>query len=121
MGRVAVLPVLNAATATDTSKVVRTNRLSDLMVVVVYTRVSGAGAGTLVFYGTTDSAATSTYLLGVKPVLTGSIDADASIGYTTSTTVCYQIDGVHPYLNLQWTEDTNPASVTVYIVGWEDE
>jgi len=119
MGRVAILPVMTDKTATDLTQVVNTSLLSSIMVVVVYTRVSGSGAGTLVFYGTPDSTATSTYLLGVKPVLTGTLDADAAISYTTSTTACYEIVGVHPYLNLQWTEDTNPASVTVYIVGWE--
>jgi hypothetical protein len=119
MAKVVTLTALDTVLATKTDSVVKTGWLSDISVVVVYTRVSGAGAGTLVFYGSTDSAAATTYKLGVRPFLTGSLDADASIDYTTSATVCYNIDGVHPFINLQWTETSDPASITAYIVGYE--
>lgn len=118
--RVAVIPVMTSATATNTTTVKDTSRLSDISVIVVYDRVSGAGAGTLVFKGTLDESATYTYSLGVRPMITGTVDADASITYSTDTTVGYTIDGVHQFMNLQWTEDTNPASVSIYIVGLED-
>lgn len=119
MERVVIRPSHVATTATS-AVVTKTDTLRDVCIIIDYTRVSGSGAGTMTFYGSMDPDGTTKYKLGVRPMLTGTLDADAAITYSTSTCVGYTIDGVHPYIDLSWNEDTNPASVTAYIIGIED-
>ena len=116
--RVSVIPVHAAVTA-DSAVTVDTSTLSDMCIIVVYTR-SGSSTGTLTCYGTLDLAATNSYVLGIKPMITGTIDGDGAVDYTTSTTVGYTVEGVHQYIKLDWNEGTDGATISTYIVGLED-
>jgi hypothetical protein len=119
MARIAVVPAHVSATATG-AVVTKTATLSNICIVIDYTRVSGSGAGTMTFYGALDSSGTTKYKLGVHPMLTGTVDADGAITYGESTCVGYYIDGCHQYIDLSWNEDTDPASVSSYIIGVEE-
>jgi len=118
--RVCVIPVHVDAVATG-QVTVNTSSLSDISIITIYDETAAGGAGNMTFYGCLDSVATNVYLLGVRPMLTGTVDADAVIQYTADNTYTgYMIDGVHQYISLLWTETGDTAHMYSYVVGLED-
>ena len=105
----------------DTTAILKTDKMTDLELLVQYTRVSGAGAGDMSVYGAMDSEGAVKYLIGFAPILTGTADTDGAVSYTTSLTGLYEIPGVHPYIYIDWNETTDPAKFTVDLIGVEDD
>lgn len=103
----------------DTTASLKTDKMEELELLVNYSRVSGAGAGTMTVYGSMDSEGTVKYLIGFEPILTGTRDTDGALNYTTSLVGLYEIPGVHPYIFIDWNETTDPAKFTVDLLGKE--
>lgn len=104
----------------DTTAILSTDKMEDLMLLVNYTRVSGAGAGDLTVYGAMDSSASVKYLIGFMPTLTGTRDTNGVVSYTTSLVSLYEIPGRHKYIYVDWNESTDPASITIDLYGVEE-
>lgn len=117
--RVATLNVITGALV-DTAACVRTERWTDIMLLVQYERLSGAGAGTMSVYGAMDDKGLKKYLIGFAPSLTGTRDTDGALNFTDSLTAWYEIPGVHKYIYIDWNETTDPAKFTADLFGIED-
>jgi hypothetical protein len=106
--------------AADTTVVTEVGQYDKVLLLVDYVRTDLDSAGTLTFYGAVDDKALTKYLLGIKPVLTGDVDADGAIAYTASTTVLYEVVGIHKYLYLSWNETTALANLSIWLIGKEE-
>ena len=102
----------------DTTAILKTDKMENMVLLVDYIR-TGSSTGTITVYGAMDANANVKYAIGIAPTLTGSRDADGAIAYTTSTTVLYEIPGVHPYIYIDWNEGVDGASITVDLIGTE--
>jgi len=100
------------------AKVVDVSRYDSLMVVVDYVRAASA-EGTITFYSSLDDKGLVKCACGIAPVITGTIDADGAVAYTTSTTVAYEIKNVHKYLYIDWSETAAGATISVWLLGKE--
>ncbi len=106
------------ASLVDTTAILKTDTMEGMTLLVNYTR-GGVSTGDLTVYGAMDADASIKYAIGIAPTLTGSRDADGAVSYTTSTTVLYEIPGVHPYIYLNWNEGTDGATITIDLNGVE--
>ena len=111
--------VIDAVTA-DTTKCIKVDKYSQIFVLVDYTR-SGSAEGTITFYSSIDDKGLVKAACGIKPVLTGTVDADGAVAYTTSTAVWYEIVGVHKYLYIDWNETVDGSTISVYVVGKQEQ
>jgi len=112
--------IIDTAVA-DTTKVIEVGQYDKVLLLVDYVYDGVDSAGTLTFYGAVDDKALTKYLLGIKPVLTGDVDADGAIGYgAASTTALYEVVGIHKYLYLSWNETTAIATLNMWLIGKEE-
>jgi hypothetical protein len=110
---------IDQGTAAATA-VVKTDRLENIMIVVqsIGDTVDSAFTMTVTSTPTVDGAVKTA--VGLKPVLTGTIDADGAIAYDQNdTTVAYEVVGVHPYLWIAISGVTDVIKVTIWVGGQE--
>jgi len=118
MHNVTFITAINAAAADANSGFIDTSTFKKIGIEVLWTS-DGTGDGDITFYGSVDG--TNKYLLGVKPTITGNIDADGVITMgTTSANVYYDIVGVHPYIYIDWNNTADVEAITVNIIGIEE-
>ena len=114
--------VLNShedTTAVSTT-VVKTDRLESIMIVVDSIGDGVDSAFTMTVTSTATSDAAVKTAVGIKPVLTGVVDGDGVIDFNaTSTTVAYEVVGVHPYLCIDISSITDVIGVTIWVGGQE--
>lgn len=118
MNRTISIKAISAAAADANSGYIDTKNFKKIGIEVLWTS-DGTGDGTITFYGSVDGS--NNYLLGVKPTLTGTIDADGAITLgTTSANLYYDIVGVHPYIYIDWNNSADVQAITVNIIGQEE-
>lgn len=110
----ACIKLFSAASA-STSASVNVAGMRDISIIVDWARTA-SGSAAVVFYGTIDSGTTK-YLLGIKPMLTGTVDGDGSISYTASETTGYEVVGQHEQLYLTVTHGGSGGSASVWVIG----
>ena len=109
----------NGAVATTVS--FKTHRMYNLMLIVQSTGDAVDSAFTMTVYSSTDDAGTVKTAIGIEPILTGSRDADGAIAFNaTSTTVAYEIPGLHPYVYITITGVTDVIGINLWLGGTED-
>jgi hypothetical protein len=119
MQKTVYIKAIDAAAADTNSGYIPTHTFGKVKILVDWTS-DGTGDGTLTFYGAVTNSATGRYLLGVAPELTGSIDADGAVTMgTTSSCIGYEVEGIHPYIYLDWNNAADVQAITVYIIGSE--
>jgi len=111
---------INAAAAATNSGYVDTSNFEKINIEVVYTGDAVDSAFTLTCYGSVNGDATSRYALGIAPALNETRDADGVVVYNaTSSTLLYNVIGVHPYIYLAISSVTDDIVVTINIIGQE--
>lgn len=119
MQKTVYIKAIDAATADANSGYIPTHTFNKMKILVDWTS-DGTGDGTLTFYGAVKASSTGRYSLGVAPELTGDIDADGAVTMgTTSSCIGYEVQGVHPFIYLDWNNSADVQSITVYIIGSE--
>ena len=114
-----VLDSHEAVTAVSTT-VVKTDRLENIMIVVDSIGDGGSGAFTMTVTSTATPGAAVKTAVGIKPVLTGVVDGDGAIAFNaTSTTVAYEVVGVHPYICIDISSITDVVGITIWVGGQE--
>lgn len=104
-----------------TTGVVKTDRLTNLMLVVKYTGDGVDSSSAFTVYGSQDAQGTVKTALGIMPSLTGTRDADGAIALTTAdSTTAYEIPGVHPYIYINVAQTTATFTYTIWVGGSED-
>ena len=104
-----------------TTGVIKTDRLTNLMLVVKHTGDGVDSSSTITTYSSQDVKGNVKTAIGIAPSLTGSRDADGAIAYTTADAVtAFEIPGVHPYIWIAIAQTTAAFSYTVWIGGTED-
>lgn len=107
--------------AAATTVIQKTDRWTNLALVVDYTGDGDDSAATMTVYGAQDSEAHVKAAIGIQPVLTGTRDADGAIAFaTTDTVVMYQIPGVYPYIYIAITGVTADIVLSLWLGGTED-
>lgn len=104
-----------------TTGVIKTDRLTNLMLVVNYKGDGVDSSSTITVYSSQDANGDVKTAIGIMPVLTGTRDADGAIAFTTADAVAaYEIPGVHPYIYVNIAQTTAAFSYTVWVGGTED-
>lgn len=109
----------NGAAAVNVAQ--KTDGMENLMLVVDSVGDAVDSAFTMTVYSSNDSAGTVKAAVGIQPILTGTRDADGAIAFDqNSTTVAYEIPGIHPYIYITITGVTDVIGINLWLGGTED-
>lgn len=95
------------------------SRYDKVLLIVDYIRASSA-EGTITVYSCADELGIIKAAAAIAPILTGTIDADGAVAYTTSTTVIYEVKNIAKWLYVDWNETVDGATFSCWLLGKEE-